>query len=808
MADLPPHLLERVEPHPPPPRAGDYVIYWARVAQRATENPSLDVALSMAAALGLPCFVHVELSEQVRFASDRHHTFQLEGVRALQQRLTERGLGCVVRVHRPGQRQLVLLELAKRAALVVTDLHPVPQAKPWEAAVAKEAPLWRVDASCLAPSWAFPNLVETVAEFRAAATPRWTSRTASPWHDVEPNRPAFVPDVDSLALAALDLPALVAECELDHSVGPVHHTPGGEPAALERWARFLDGAIGHYARDRNDPTRDGTSRLSAYLNLGQLSPFQVAREAQAHRTDGAAKFLDELTWRELAWHFCLRHPAPDTVDALPTWARESLRAHERDGRTFLPSWETLARGQTGVTLWDACQRSLMAHGELSNSSRMTWAKALVPWTRSAREALALMLDLNDRSALDGGAPASILGPLWCLGAFDRPFPETKYFGVVRSRSLDEQAKRFDVAEYERRVHRPSRGQPLVVGVVGAGISGSSCARALVDAGHSVTLFDAASGPGGRLETVKDAKLTFDVGAPFFTVRDERFARFARAWWQERVITEWKPRLVTLGGGKPRVDFDGRSEGKPLVRLVATPGMSALVERLQEGLDVRFDTLVDGLARRDERFGLTSKGEPLGEYDAVVVALPSPLTAQLVDPLSYELASRVREAETAAVWTVTVAFEHPLTVDLDAAFVTVGPLAWVSREASKPERGDAERWVLHASVEWTRQHLEASAEQVAAQLLEAFWATTGALVVPPTALSARQWRHGVVTKPLRVDCVAHESGRVITCGDWCLGSRLESAFLSGAAAAGRLLALAPSVVEAPVLHRQPSQMRLV
>ncbi len=230
--------------------------------------------------------------------------------------------------------------------------------------------------------------------------------------------------------------------------------------------------------------------------------------------------------------------------------------------------------------------------------------------------------------------------------------------------------------------------------------------------------------------------------------------------------------------------------------------------MQEGLDVRFETAVDGVVRRDERLGLTSKGDSLGEYDAVVVALPSPAAAQLIDPFSYELASRIREAETAPLWSVQVTFERPLTIDLDAAFVTVGPLSWVSRESSKPERGEQERWVLHGSVEWSRAHLEEPAEKVAAQLLEAFWATTGAQVMGATRVTARLWRHGVVTRPLRVECVGHESGRLVAAGDWCLGSRLESAFLSGAAAAGRLLALGPSAIEEPVPFRQPSQMRLV
>lgn len=814
MASLPPHLSERVDPKAPPPRAGKYVVYWTRTAARATENPALDVALSMAKSLGVPCFVYHALSERYRYASDRLHTFILEGARDLQRDLKARGIGSIFHLQRATDRRPHLLELAKDAALVVVDFMPVQPMLKWDEQVAAVAPLWRVDASCLAPVWAFPRPMDRAFVFRKAAEPLWKTRLTAPWVDVEPSHPPFVPEFDSLDLQAADLPGLVAGSDIDHTVGPVHHTKGGTDAGLARWLRYRDSTLDRYARDRNDPTRDANSRISGHLHFGHLSPFRVARDCAAHRTESADKFLDELlTFREIAWHFCWHHPNHETVDVLPSWARETLALHERDGREFLPSWEQLSRAQTGQPLWDAAQRSLLTHGELHNNVRMTWGKALIPWTKNAREALAVLIDLNHRFALDGRDPASYGGILWCLGALDRPFtPETKFFGSVRSRDLDEQGRRFDVAEYERRMHRPSRGQPLVVAVVGGGVAGASCARALVDAGHAVTVFDKGRGPGGRLSTRREGELHFDHGAQYFTVRDERFARLARAWWQERVVAEWKPKLGVFGAPKPRVELEATKEGKPLVRLVATPGMSALLERMLEGLDVRYGTRVDGLVRRDERFGLTGEaGAPLGEYDAVVVATPGPQAATLVDPLSYELASRVREAHYAPTWAVVLAFDQPLSLDVDAAFVNVGPLSWVARESSKPDRRDGERWVVHANAEWSAAHLEATPEQVLPQLVEAFFVTTGATRVEPSFQKAHRWRYALVTKPLGADCLVHESGRVVLCGDWCLGARIEGAFLSGAAAAGRLNAIPPSVIEEPVapshLHR-PSQLRLV
>ena len=787
---LPSHLEERLEPNAPPPREGDFVMYWMRIAARATENPALDVALTAAAALGKKVFVYHGLSERYRYANDRLHTFILEGAREVQRACAERDLGYAFHLERPGAREPVLQHLARRAALVVTDFMPVQPLLRWDAELAKVVPLWRVDASCLAPVWAVKQRVARAFEFRALAQPLWKERVATLWADVKPSGPAWLPELPfaPLDLQSASISELVASCDIDHTVAPVHHTAGGTRAGRARWEKFRDGKLAHYERDRSDPLAEGTSRLSAYLHFGQLSPFQVAREATAR---GATKFLDELlVWRELSWHFCLHQPKHETLEALPTWARETLRTHERDGRTWLPSNEQLARAQTGDLLWDAAQRQLLTHGELHNSVRMTWGKALLGWTRTAQDALTTLIELNHRYALDGRDPASYGGILWCLGAFDRPFsPEVPVLGSVRPRKTSDQAQRFDVGEYERRVHRPSRGAALTVAIIGGGVSGAAAARALKDAGHVVTLFDKGQAPGGRLFTAHEGPLRFDLGAQFFTVRDERFARWARAWWQERVITQWRGRVE----GEPV-----REHAHELVRLVGAPGMDSVVKRMLKDLDVRQGVDVRGLTRDGTRWRLLdANNHALGEFDAAVVATQASQAAMLVDPTSYALASRIRhEVVMAPCWAMMIHFPESPGLEWDASYSTVGPLAWLCRNSSKPERpnGAGESWVVHASATWSRAHLELEPESVAPILMDAFFATTGARKVEPSFTKAHRWRAAVTQKALGEPCLWDEEQRLAVCGDWCLGSHVEAAFLSGSAAAGRINAISRGLME--------------
>lgn len=805
---LPDPLAERLNPQAPAPREGDYVIYWMRVACRVHDNPALDVALTAAKALKKPVFVYHALSERYRYASDRLHTFILEGARDVEQACRSRGLGYAFHLERTGARDRVLETLAARAALVVTDFMPVQPMLKWDATVGALAPLWRVDASCLAPVWSFRAPHERAFTFKQAAQPKWQQQLEQPWVDVEvpaggPWLPAlpFTP----LSLAEADLPQLVAGCDIDHGIGPVHHTPGGTAAALARWETFREYQLARYDKDRTDPNRRGTSRLSAYLHFGQLSPFRVACEAHRHRTEGAQKFLDELlTWRELSWHFCLHHPRHETLDALPTWARETLAQHERDARPFLPSWEQLARAQTGDLLWDAAQRELLTHGELHNTLRMTWGKAVLGWSRTPADALATLIDLNHRFALDGRDPASYGGILWCFGALDRPFfPPVPVLGSVRPRPTAEYGKRFDVSEYARRTRQPARGTPLTVAVIGAGVAGAAAARALVDAGHAVTLFDKGREAGGRLSTRQAAGFQFDHGAPYFTVRDERFARWARAWWQERVLGQWKG----------VIEHEQRAHAHELVKLVGTPGMSAVVRRLLGGLDVRFGVEVKGLTRDGTRWRLLdAAGGALGEFDVAVVAVPAPQAAALVDPSSYALASRLREeVAVAPCWALMLGFEQLTGVEADGAFQSVGPLSFLVRNSSKPERAleNGEAFVLHASPEWSRSHLELPEAQAAAMLLDAFFATTGVKRVEPAFLKAHRWRYARTERPLGVDCLWDAGLQLAVCGDWCLGARVEDAFLSGSAAAGRINGLAGGQApERDAPQRPVSQLTLL
>lgn len=784
--DLPGHLLERVTLCTGEPREGDRVVYWMQGAVRGHENPGLDAARHLAHRLGLPLLVYQALSEVHPYACDRHHVFAMQAAREAARECEALGIRHAFHLERPGHRGPVLVELARAAAVVVTDEVPVEPLRSWCLRLHERsgAPLVKVDSSCVVPMSLVDEAPSRAFGFRKRTAKLLAARLEADWPEVQVTclRDELPLPFEPVDLEQDDEYELASRCDIDHSVPPVPGELGGSRAGYTRWEAFLERGLGGYAARRNDPLRDGTSRLSAHLHWGTVSPLRIARETAARRGKGPEKFLDELlVWREVAWHFCHHTPELDSLEALPEWAQETLADHAGDRRPHLPGGEALERARTGDALWDAMQRSLLVRGELHNNTRMTWGKALLEWTSSPQEALRRLVDLNHRFALDGRDPSSYGGLLWCLGLFDRPFPEQRRVtGTLRTRPTEIHAERLDPEAFARR-HATPPGGALRVAVIGAGIAGLAAARTLSDAGHEVLVIDKGRGPGGRTSRRRADPFAFDHGAQYFTARDPRFRRVVGAWREQGLVAPWTGRIVEL------TDGEVRPKQETTERLVAVPGMSSLARHLADDLPVRCGVRVTGLQHALGRWQLGAEdGSSLGEFDRLVVTAPPAQAAELLHGGS-PLAETLGEVEMAPCWAGMVGLEAPYPVELDGAFCSGGVLSWVARNSSKPGRSEAEAWVLHATPEWTLGHLELEREEVARELLRELERLTGQPAPATLHLDAHRWMYAQPAPGLDAGCLEDAERGLVVAGDAMTGGRVEGAWLSGVAAAGRLCA---------------------
>lgn len=776
---------------------GEFVLWWAAAALRVDENPALEVAIAEANARRLPVVVYQDLTWRARWATDRRFRFVLEGVPGLARDLEARGVTHVFRLERgPGDPSGTLLDLARRADLVVTEDLPTGGFARRRARLAEEAgvPVVAVDTACVLPMRLVGRAHERAFAFRAATEKERFARLVAPLPRLDPVVPPWRgdPGFAPLAVGPDAIPTLVASCAIDHGVGAVLGLPGGEAAGRARWEAFREKGLARYAEARNDAAElDGVSRLSPYLHFGMVSAARVAREARAAGGAGAAKYLDELLiWRELAWSFCFHRPDHATASSLPAWARESFARAQAAPRA-LPPREAIERGATGDALWDLAQRSLVAHGELHNDVRMTWGKKLLGWTRNPEEALALAEELNHRWALDGRDPSSYGGILWCLGQFDRPFPpERPLLGLVRPRPTEEHARRLGLERYAAVVNRP-RGNPSPVLVVGAGAAGLLAARTLADHGLEVTVVDKARSVGGRLATRRlgDGN-SFDHGAALFEPVTDAFRRRLATWEADGLVE----RVAAFGGGADAFAFRARGPATSLAR------------HLARGLDVRLGAKAVSLARDEDGFALALEDGAVLRGAAAILTPPVPQSLELLS--RGDLLERLPAGLRAGL--ASVAY-HPglvLLLRLDrraTAIPSTGLLALrdggpVARIVENAREGGPSRLSLYARESVAAALFDAPPGEAAAALEAAALAALGLGADAVLERDLKRWRYARPSAPFpgEVPLVDLDRAPLLFAGD-AFGeveavppagnTGLERSVLAGLAAAGRLLCLA-------------------
>lgn len=336
-----------------------------------------------------------------------------------------------------------------------------------------------------------------------------------------------------------------------------------------------------------------------------------------------------------------------------------------------------------------------------------------------------------------------------------------------------------------------------IAVIGAGISGLICARTLADHGFPVTVFEKSRGVGGRMATRRaNDGLRFDHGAQYFTARDERFRRYVESWIHDGIVERWRAQIAVLGNGTVK-DYKTNTE-----RLVAGPGMNAICKHLATDLDIRLQTRVAPLSQDGGQWHVAeADGSILGEFEGAVVSAPAGQTAELLKAIPH-LSSPASGTPMHECWAMMLAFPSSLQLEYGGAFVHESPLSWIACNSSKPGRNaEPETWVVHASPEWSHAHVNEPVESVTDLLTGEFWKATGLAPRQPHYRSAHRWLYALPPEPLADNCLFDADQMVVACGDWCAGSRVEGAFLSGLAAAGRMLGLLKTNDTPRVLNQQ-------
>lgn len=299
-----------------------------------------------------------------------------------------------------------------------------------------------------------------------------------------------------------------------------------------------------------------------------------------------------------------------------------------------------------------------------------------------------------------------------------------------------------------------------IGIVGAGMAGLACADVLAGRGFDTRLFDKGRGPGGRMATRRvDTALgeaAFDHGAQYFTARDRRFVERLRAWHRRGLAAPWP---------------DAHPQA-----WVGVPAMSAVIRDMAGAHRVVFGEIVRSLEQRGDGWHFRLDSGEAGPFDLAILAVPAEQAATLISLHDFDMARVALRARSRPCWTGLFAFGERLATARNIVRDR-GIIAWAARNNAKPGRKGPESWVVQAQPSWTESRCGDDPGAIAERLLDALGRELDLAPPCPVASAAHRWRFAM-SNGTGDEALWNRERRLGVCGDWLIGPRVESAWLSG------------------------------
>ena len=202
----------------------------------------------------------------------------------------------------------------------------------------------------------------------------------------------------------------------------------GSKAAWKRWEYFAKTGLNKYKDERNNPDRDGCSKMSVYLRFGTIHPRQLLDELSSNQNHDV--YRSELCWREFYGDVLFHQPHTTWKNLQPKMDSIQVDTDEHAEKKFA-QW---CAGNTGYPIVDAGMRQMLATGWMHNRVRMITASFLVkdlhlPWQWGAKFFM--------KHLVDGDIASNNHGWQWTAGTGTDAAPYFRVFNPVL------QGERFD-----------------------------------------------------------------------------------------------------------------------------------------------------------------------------------------------------------------------------------------------------------------------------------------------------------------------------------------------------------------------------
>ena len=319
-----------------------------------------------------------------------------------------------------------------------------------------------------------------------------------------------------------------------------------------------------------------------------------------------------------------------------------------------------------------------------------------------------------------------------------------------------------------------------VGIIGAGMAGLAAARSLSKS-TNVTVFEKERGVGGRMATRRVDNSSFDYGAQYFTVRDASFSRQVKAACEAGLVAVWTCAPMTLpDNGLPK------TAALDPTRYVAIPEMDALAKSMSVGLDLRLHTSAGKITGKPGSWYVNAGHASHGPFDWVIVAAPARQAAMLMPEL-FSHHRTLTGVTMSGCFTLMMRMLDDARLPFKAAWLSDPVIGWIARNHTKPGRASSPTLVVNATASWADANIDVSLDIVRRTMVEALKRHMPLKPAETRTVVIHRWRDADVIEAAGQPFLLDEGNQLGACGDWCIGGRVEAAFMSGSKLADAILA---------------------
>ena len=316
-------------------------------------------------------------------------------------------------------------------------------------------------------------------------------------------------------------------------------------------------------------------------------------------------------------------------------------------------------------------------------------------------------------------------------------------------------------------------------IIGAGATGLFLANFLKYEAK-VTVFEKSYRVGGRASSRSDAKISFDHGAQFISIKNKQFDDFLKKLSYQGAVARWDGKFVSIDSKSLT------SQNLPnKARYVGVPSMQYLFEFLSKAVDLRLRTYVDSIVRQNDNWILRSgPDQNISQFDWVILAIPPTQAIRLLqfEPKWFDMLNNLTMLPCISL----MASIKPLGDMLwSGARIKNSPLGWVAFNNSKPLRPSSLALIAQSDYYWTKKNIDKSDGDIEAELIREI-KRIAPFHIEFVSYDLKKWNYAVIEEPLSENFLIAEKRGLAVAGDWCIGGNIESSFRSARSLSDKFL----------------------